>query len=140
MARARPSSGPPEFLAEEAKAEWSRVLACHRVGPGERAILAAYCQAWARWWQAESLIEKDGTEIVIRDDKGNVKMVLPSPHVGIAARACAQMVKAAAELGLTRGRRAEAAKPAAGGADPLSAMAGSTGALLATMPASMREQ
>ena len=139
MARARSATEPPEFLAEEAKAEWVRVLASHPVGPGERAILAAYCQAWARWRQAESLIEKDGTEIVIRDDKGNVKMVLPSPHVGIAARACAQMLKAAGDIGLTRGRRVEPVKPSRGG-DPLAAMCGSAGDLLATMPASMRKQ
>jgi len=106
----------PEWLAEEAKAEWARVLSCHRVTERERGLLAAYCQAWARWHQAETAIERDGTEIVIRDSRGMVKSVLASPNIGISARAHGQLVKAAIELGLTTGRRGVIAKvPSASG-------------------------
>lgn len=96
------AAAPPDWLNEAARAEWTRVIgAGYRVsGPTDTSALAAYCQNYARWAQAERLLEEHGTEIVIRDDKGNVKSVSVSPQVGIAAKSLASMLKAAEALKL----------------------------------------
>lgn len=63
-------------------------------------VLAAYCQNYARWQQAEKVLEEHGTEIIFRDDKGTVKSVSPSPQIGISTKALDRMLKAASQLGL----------------------------------------
>lgn len=92
----------PDWLNPLAKIEWDRVVASgHETGgaTGE-ALLAAYCQNYARWVEAEKLLAENGTEIIIRDDKGIVKNVLVSPQIGISTKALDRMVKCAAQLGL----------------------------------------
>jgi phage terminase small subunit len=64
----------------------------------QESTLAAYCQSFARWVAAERLIEEHGTEIVLRDDKGNVKSIQISPQVNISGKAFDRMVKTAAQL------------------------------------------
>src|SRR3990172_1616378 len=50
----------PDWLRDEAKAEWERVVfALHECGiltNIDRAALAAYCQAYARWREAEEIV------------------------------------------------------------------------------------
>jgi P27 family predicted phage terminase small subunit len=92
---------PPEWLADDAKAEWARMLSTGVTVPeSDLNVFAAYCQNYARWKQAEKVLETEGSEIVLRDDKGNVKRVMASPHVGISRGALASMLKAASQLGL----------------------------------------
>jgi P27 family predicted phage terminase small subunit len=64
------SAIPPEcpaWLEGEAREEWKRVVAelvqLGRVLPVDRAALAAYCQTWARWREAEASISKIGLTI-----------------------------------------------------------------------------
>lgn len=74
----------------------------------DRGALAAYCQAYGRWVAAESVLarmaEKDAvTEgLVIRTKAGNV---IQNPLVGTANKAMADMVRYAAEFGLTPSAR-----------------------------------
>jgi P27 family predicted phage terminase small subunit len=92
---------PPEFLSAPAKEEWARMLSLGiRVVEADAGILAAYCQNYARWQDAEKAIAEHGTEVVIRDDKGTVRGVVPSPQIGIAAGALRQMMAASTHLGL----------------------------------------
>lgn len=55
---------PPSWMAAEAKAEWNRIVpALDRMGvlaTVDRALLATYCSAWARFVQAEAVLKKDG--------------------------------------------------------------------------------
>jgi P27 family predicted phage terminase small subunit len=99
---------PPEHLLEAAKAEW------HRLGPEmvrlglisdlDRAAYAAYCQAWARWVQAEAKLKE-------LDEAGLIE-VTPSGYKQIGVwqqlsnRAVDQMHKFITEFGLTPSSRA----------------------------------
>ena len=91
---------PPHFLADEAKVEWGRVAdemyACGILTRLDRAVLAAYCQAYARWLRAEVAL----STLDVDQFRG-----LFSPHVTVANKAMADMVKYAAELGLTPSAR-----------------------------------
>ncbi|WP_094023825.1 P27 family phage terminase small subunit [Maliponia aquimaris] len=53
---------PPAHLKHEARAEWTRVsrqlLALNILSEIDRAALAACCQAWARWVQAEQALDR----------------------------------------------------------------------------------
>jgi P27 family predicted phage terminase small subunit len=103
---------PPAFLDATAREEWARVsvelfnlhlLTALDVGP-----LAAYCQTYSRWAAAETALaamaERDGVAhgLMIRGRKGDP---VQNPLVGIARRAAATMMHAAAEFGMTPSAR-----------------------------------
>lgn len=105
--KARPQ--PPEHLNKDAKAEWARVekeMASLGLLTGlDRASLAAYCQAYGRWAQAERALAKmtnqaDG--LVIKTQSGNM---IQNPLVGVANKAMSDMMRYAAEFGMTPSAR-----------------------------------
>lgn len=107
---ARPA--PPEHLTAAAVAEWERVID-ETVSLGimtelDRGALAAYCQAYRRWVSAETALarmaEKDAITdgLIIRTKAGNA---IQNPLVGAANKAMADMVRYAAEFGLTPSAR-----------------------------------
>ena len=58
---ARAVIGRPHWLTEKAQGEWRRVMSALGRAPGllttcDRAVLAVYCQAWARWSDVEEAI------------------------------------------------------------------------------------
>ena len=103
---------PPAFLSDEAKVEWGRVSEeLYRIGILsciDRAALGAYCQAYARWGQAESAIAKMAERdqltggLMIKTTNGNA---IQNPLVGTANKAAADMVRYAAEFGMTPSAR-----------------------------------
>ncbi|WP_223428545.1 phage terminase small subunit P27 family [Tateyamaria pelophila] len=74
----------------------------------DRGALAAYCQAYGRWNAAETALAlmaaKDAVTdgLVIRTKSGNL---IQNPLVGTANKAMADMVRYAAEFGLTPSAR-----------------------------------
>ncbi|MFH9215463.1 phage terminase small subunit P27 family [Streptomyces globisporus] len=89
----------PDWLTEEAAAEWARVLPglarLELLKPEDRAALAAYCEAWATFRQATETVKREGLTIEARQG------TLTHPAVGIA-RAAGREVRAwAAHFGLT---------------------------------------
>lgn len=102
---------PPE-LNSDALVEWSRVSGdLHGSGllaGVDRAALAAYCQAYGRWMQAERAItrmaEKDQLTggLMIKTTNGNA---VQNPLVGTANKAMSDMVRYAAEFGMTPSAR-----------------------------------
>lgn len=129
VARALPS--PPPHLADDAKVEWGRVAEeLYKIGllsSVDRAVLAAYCQAYARWAQAERAINEMGKAdvltagLMIKTTNGNA---IQNPLVGTANKAATDMVRYAAELGMTPSARSRitATPPEDGAAhDPASA-------------------
>lgn len=96
----------PNQLNATAKVEWRRVSReLHEAGlltGVDRAALAAYCQAYGRWAEAERALAQDPEGMVITTDKGNR---IQNPLLGIARRAQADMVRYAAEFGMTPSAR-----------------------------------
>ena len=94
------STTPPNWLSQAAKTEWRRVA--KRLAEaglltwGDRALLAAYCQAYARWKQAEQ--ELEGKPLTFETDKGYVGK---NPLLTVANEARDAMIRAAKEFGMT---------------------------------------
>lgn len=104
---------PPAHLLPEAKTEWKRlaptlsllgILSDLDVSP-----FAAYCQAYARWAQAERLLaklaEQDATgrdAMLIKTRSGGVT---PNPLIWVARNAASDMVRYSAEFGFTPSAR-----------------------------------
>ena len=103
---------PPAELCPDARVEWERVAGeLHRIGilsSIDRAPLAAYCQAYGRWIVAERAIAKMAerdqmTEgLMIKTTNGNA---VQNPLVGTANKAMGDMVRYAAEFGMTPSAR-----------------------------------
>lgn len=115
---------PPPFLSDDAKVEWGRLVgALFQAGlmtEADRGALAAYCQAYGRWAQAErslaAMADRDPINhgLMIKTSNGNA---IQNPLVGIANKAYADVVKIAAEFGMTPSARSRvtARPPAKGG-------------------------
>lgn len=94
----------PDWLEEEAKAEWKRLAK----NLNELGILteldantfASYCQAYARWREAEEFITLHGS--IVKTKSGYWQQV---PQVAIAHSNQKIMMQAAAEFGLTPSSR-----------------------------------
>lgn len=98
----------PEHLSEEARAEWHRLVET-LVGMGvitivDRAVLAAYCQAYGRWVDAEEKLKE--TPLLIKTPSGYVQQ---SPWLNIANKQMELMGRYMAEIGLTPASRSRVA-------------------------------
>ena len=95
---------PPPELSEDARKEWDWI-APHLHAAGiltiiDKAALAAYCQAYGRWMQAERALAAltNSASLTIFTAKQNT---IQHPLVGTANKAMADMVRYAAEFGMT---------------------------------------
>jgi len=104
-----PLGDPPAHLNEDAVTEWNRIgdeVAEIGLATGlDMGALAAYCQAYGRWAQAERALAKmqnqaDG--LIIKTVSGNM---IQNPLVGVANKAMNDMVRFAAEFGMTPSAR-----------------------------------
>lgn len=101
-----PAAAPPcpSHLGNEARKEWRRIL--KELGPLgmvsklDRAALAAYCQAWGRWVEAEEQLRKHGP--VVKSPSGYPMM---NPYLSIANTAMEQIRKYMTEFGMTPSSR-----------------------------------
>ena len=102
----------PGHLSEPAMKEWNRVCA-EMYGAGilsnlDRGALAAYCQAYGRWVEAEEALARMAARdtvtrgLMIKTQSGNA---IQNPLVGSANKAMADMVRYAAEFGMTPSAR-----------------------------------
>lgn len=102
----------PKHLKPKAKAEWRRIskqlLKLGLLTQVDRAVLAAYCQSWARWVEAEEEVAKRGD--VVATTKGNW---IQNPYLSVANKAREAMTKLAAEFGMTPSSRTRVEVPAA---------------------------
>ena len=94
----------PAHLNRAAATEWRRIAgALQRVGAlttFDRAALAAYCQAWGRWVEAEERLRE--TPALIKTPSGYVQQ---SPWLLIANKQLELMGRYMVELGLTPAAR-----------------------------------
>lgn len=99
---------PPE-LADNAVAlaEWRRLLPiltrASVLTDGDRAVLVATCQQWARYLLAST---KADAELVVKSQSG---YLMPSPWLGIANKALGNCLRCWVELGLTPSARTRVA-------------------------------
>jgi P27 family predicted phage terminase small subunit len=104
----------PEWLDDEAKAEWRRITIdlaeMGLLSKADRPALAAYCTAWSRWVDAEAQVKKYGT-VVKSPDKG---FPMKSPYLSIADQALELMRKLMVEFGLTPSSRSRIRVPSGG--------------------------
>ena len=107
----RPAGGQPScpaHLSPTAKAEWKRLARMlNQIGiltQADRAALAAYCQAYGRWVEAERKLAE--TPTLIRLPSGYIQ---PSPWLAISNKQMELMQRYMAELGLTPAARARLA-------------------------------
>ena len=95
----------PPHLNPPAAAEWRRLAkALQRAGvltPFDRAALAAYCQAWGRWVEAEERLRE--TPPLVKTPSGYIQQ---SPWLTIAHKQLEIMGRYMVELGLTPAARA----------------------------------
>ena len=105
-----PASQPtcPAHLSPTAKSEWKRLAqSLNKIGlltQVDRAVLAAYCQAYGRWVEAERRLAE--TPVLLKTPAGYVQ---PSPWLTIANKQLELMAKFMAELGLTPSSRSRLA-------------------------------
>jgi P27 family predicted phage terminase small subunit len=103
---------PPPVLSADALEEWEkisrRLLAAGILTGLDRSTLAAYCQSYGRWMQAEraltEMAKSDAVTagLVTITTNGNA---IQNALVGIANKAMSDMVRYAAEFGMTPSSR-----------------------------------
>ncbi len=110
---------PPEHLDNMAKAEWARIYdemaAQGMITTVDRAALAGYCVSYSRWVRAETklalMMEKSDDNLfggmIFKTNKNNLSQ---NPLIRIADRALENMVRIAAEFGMTPASRSRAGK------------------------------
>ena len=101
---------PPAFLSDVAKKEFRRLakglLDVKLITNVDVNALAAYCQAFSRWKDAEEKLARHGTLI-----KGKNGEPVINPYVYIVDKCFAQMKAMAVEFGFSPGARAKIAVP-----------------------------
>ena len=94
----------PPHLSEVAQAEWDRVAeTLHEIGvltKIDRAALAAYCQSYGRWVEAEEQMKK--TPAMLKTPSGYVQQ---SPWMSVANKQLEIMGRYVTELGMTPAAR-----------------------------------
>jgi P27 family predicted phage terminase small subunit len=109
----------PAHLDSRAKKEWKRITPeLEHLGLLTRidmAALAAYCQAYSRWIEAEKMIRKHG--MLVKNQKG---YPVVSPYMAIINKSLEQMKSYLTEFGLTPASRSRIdVKPPAEDIDPM---------------------
>lgn len=94
----------PAWILPEAKREWSRIVPhLERLGLltiVDRAALTGYCQSWARYRQAEDILNKKGFTLITGQGTE-----IQRPEVAISRNMLQQIRAFAAEFGLTPSSR-----------------------------------
>ncbi len=100
----------PSWLDPEARKEWRRVAPeLERLGlltGVDRAALAGYCQAYARWRQAEKVLDEKGLTFTTATG-----YEAPRPEATIARQMMVQMRAFCVEFGLTPSARGRMTLP-----------------------------
>jgi P27 family predicted phage terminase small subunit len=109
---------PPAMLSGEALSEWRRVTPLLAevglIAKLDRAVITAYCQAWARWVDCERLLRETG--LIVKAPNG---YPMYSPYLSAANKAMDQVRQFSEQIGLSGSSRSRInANQPAGEADP----------------------
>ena len=109
----------PKHLTGEAKKEWNRtskqLFELGLLTELDRAALAAYCQAWAQWVQAQEEMSKPTFQMIEETESG---YPVASPWLNVAAQAMKHMKSFLTEFGMTPSSRSRVKVPEAPTVDP----------------------
>ena len=99
----------PAWLSPAAKRVWRHTVPLLRnmgvLARADRDALAAYCQTYARWREAEEFLQQRGAVYAIKDERGKLKFMAQFPQVSIA-KSLLQVVRGyQQEFGLTPSAR-----------------------------------
>jgi P27 family predicted phage terminase small subunit len=97
----REAPEPPEWLSDEARAEWDSVVPelerLQILKPEDRACLVAYCETWATYVAALHQVRTEGL-MLVNPTSGRAHK---HPSAAVAETAATQLKALAAEFGLT---------------------------------------
>ncbi|KAF0649198.1 MULTISPECIES: phage terminase small subunit P27 family [Streptomyces] len=114
----------PEWLPEEARAEWDRVVPelarLDLLKPVDRSALTAYCLTWDRLVQAQREMDADGS-VLSENSQGRVR----HPAVAVIESASKELRAWAAEFGLTPSAEGKVARQGDDDGDEANPFAGS---------------
>jgi P27 family predicted phage terminase small subunit len=108
------------WLHPQAIAEWHRIMVSlgspDWIKPTDQGALAAYCQMYARWRQAEELLDQEGAvvdEPVLDKDKNATQFVTKKRHPAVlnSKDAVLIMAKLGSEFGFTPSSRTRVQVP-----------------------------
>lgn len=107
----------PEWLPDEARAEWDRVVPelqrLQLLKQIDRATLTAYCLTWDRLVRAQKEMEDDGGSVLAENSQGRVR----HPAVAVIEAASKELRAWAAEFGLSPSAESQLTSPEAGDGD-----------------------
>lgn len=94
----------PKYLLPEAQKEWRRLapilMNMGLLTAADAVPFAGYCQAYARWREAQDEITRHGS--IYKDAEGRIR---PNPYIAIANQQMREIKSFAAEFGLTPSNR-----------------------------------
>lgn len=94
----------PDYLLPEAKKEWKRLapilMDMGLLTAADAVPFAGYCQAYARWREAQDEITRHGS--IYKDSEGRIR---PNPYIAIANQQMREIKSFAADFGLTPSNR-----------------------------------
>jgi len=106
----------PDWLEPEAKAEWNRrgkqLLALGILTEVDEVAFAGYCQAYARWREAEEFISQHGC--IVKTPSGYWQQV---PQVAIANKSLMVVIRFCEQFGMTPSSRSRLAVDARDGSE-----------------------
>jgi P27 family predicted phage terminase small subunit len=112
---------PPDFLSAHARPHWDQISdTLYRFGVLTKLdvhALAAYCEVYARWLDANSHLCREGC--VVPDADG---LPRPSPYLRVANDAFQQMRSLLVEFGLTPASRSKVNAPSQEAENPFAAI------------------
>lgn len=95
---------PPELLKDDALKEWKRITPLLEevglIAQLDRAVIAAYCKAWARWLECERMLETTG--LIVKAPNG---YPMYSPYLSAANKALDQVRQLTEQIGLSGSAR-----------------------------------
>ena len=99
----------PEWLPDEAKAEWRWMVHELKVmgllSAADKHALTVYCQTWARWRAAEDFIAKHGESYPLRSEDGKIRCFQQFPQVATARNLLLVLRAYQQEFGMTPAAR-----------------------------------
>ena len=94
----------PNYLLPEARKEWRRLapvlMSMGLLTAADAVPFAGYCQAYARWREAQDEITRHGS--IYKDGEGRIR---PNPYIAIANQQMREIKSFAADFGLTPSNR-----------------------------------